>query len=208
LITINLLPVREERRKAGLRQLVIVTVAALVGSICAVSAFHYRTLAEIETAKRAIDATQQEIDRFGPELAQVEEYRRVKADIEKKLEVISQLSDARSGPVHIFDELAMAMPERVWVTSIGVRGSQIEMSGMSLDNELVALFLTALDESPYFKNVELMRTEAHQMGGFKLNAFGLNATLTSPATEKRAAEAEDRKTAQNAGPQGSQGSEG
>jgi len=205
LITINLLPVREERRKAGLRQLVIVTVAALVGSICAVSAFHYRMLAEIETAKRAIVATQQEIDRFGPELAQVEEYRRVKADIEKKLEVISQLSDARSGPVHIFDELAMAMPERVWVTSIGVRGTQIEMSGMSLDNELVALFLTALDESPYFKNVELIRTEAQQMGGFKLNAFGLNATLTSPATEKRAAEAEERQTAQNAGPKGSEG---
>jgi type IV pilus assembly protein PilN len=204
LITINLLPVREERRKAGLRQLVIVMVAALVGSIGAVSAFHYRTMAEIDDAKRAISTTQQEIDRFGPELAQVEEYRRVKADIEKKLEVIAQLSDARSGPVHIFDELALAMPERVWVTSIGVRGTQIEMSGMSLDNELVALFLTALGDSPYFKNVELMRTEAQQMGGFKLNAFGLNATLTSPETERRAAEAEE-KTAQNAGLTGSEG---
>lgn len=200
MIKINLLPVREERRRAGLRQLAVLAAVALVASVGIVSVFHWHLRSTIASTKAGVQATQREIDRYGPELKQVQEYRKVKADIEKKLEVIAQLSDARSGPVHIFDELAKHVPERVWLTKMSIRNGKIDLQGMSLDNELVALFLTALGDSPYFKNVELSRTEAKTVNGFKLNAFDVTAQLTSPAAEQRAREAaEQQKTA--GGPQ-------
>jgi hypothetical protein len=58
---------------------------------------------------------------------------------------------------------------------------------MSLDNELVALFMTALNESAYFSDVELRETRAMEMSGFKLNEFELSASLVTPALSKKKA---------------------
>ena len=87
------------------------------------------------------------------------------------------------------DELATHTPERLWIRKIEAANRQISIHGMSLDNELVALFLTALADSPYFKAVELRETEAKEKDGFKLNEFEVTATITSPAAEQREAEA-------------------
>jgi type IV pilus assembly protein PilN len=189
MIRINLLPVREERRKAGARNLALVLVAALGGSVLLSAALHGKVRHDISSTRRLAVETQKEIDRFAPQLKQVEEFKKTKAEIEQKLNVIQGLNEARSGPVRMLDELATHTPDRIWISKIEVHASRMLMEGMSLDNELVALFLTALEESPYFKDVELVETQAKEKDGFRLNAFEVSAVLTSPEAEKRASEA-------------------
>jgi len=189
MIHINLLPVREERRKAGARQLALVLAAALVGSVLLAGAVHTKVRHDISSTREQTVATQKEIDRFEPQLKQVEEFKKTKAEIEQKLDVIQGLNEARSGPVHMLDELATHTPDRIWISKISVHNGRLIMEGMSLDNELVALFLTALEESPYFKNVELVETQAKEKDGFRLNAFEVSGVLTAPGAEKRATEA-------------------
>ena len=70
-------------------------------------------------------------------------------------------------------------------SNIEISKGTITIQGMSLDNELVALFLTGLEDSSYFKNVELLKTEAKESHGFRLNAFEVSALLTSPNSERR-----------------------
>jgi Tfp pilus assembly protein PilN len=89
----------------------------------------------------------------------------------------------------MLDELATHTPDRIWISKISVHGGRMLMEGMSLDNELVALFLTALEESDYFKAVELVETQAKEKDGFRLNAFEVSAVLTAPGAEKREAAA-------------------
>jgi type IV pilus assembly protein PilN len=185
MIRINLLPVREERRKAGARQLALALAAALVGSVLLSSAIHWKVRHDIASAREAAVTTQKEIDRFEPQLKQVEEFKKTKSEIEQKLDVIRGLHEARSGPVHMLDELATHTPDRIWISKLAVQNGRMLMEGMSLDNELVALFLTALEESPYFKNVELVETQAKEKDGFRLNAFEVSALLTSPDAEAR-----------------------
>jgi type IV pilus assembly protein PilN len=184
MIRINLLPVREERRKAGARQLALVMIAALGGSVFLSTAVHWKVRRDISSTREQTVSTQKEIDRFEPQLKQVEEFKKTKAEIEQKLDVIQGLNEARSGPVHMLDELATHTPDRIWISRIEVHGGRLAMEGMSLDNELVALFLTALEESPYFKDVELVETQAKEKDGFRLNAFEVSGTLTSPNAEK------------------------
>jgi len=187
MIRINLLPVREERRKADLRQFGLILGAALVGSLAIVGLYHMKLTGDVDEARASVAATQQQIDRFKPQLEQVEEYRKTKAEIEKKLDVIERLDASRSGPVHVFDELASHAPPRLWLTKLEAHAGKVKIEGMSLDNELVALFLTALNESPYFDEVELRETAAKELGGYKLNEFELSATLVSPAASKKEA---------------------
>lgn len=185
MIRINLLPIREERRKADLRQFGLILGAALLGSIVIVSLYHIKLSGDVKEAKAGVVATQQQIDQFKPQLKQVEEYREAKAEIEKKLEIIGRIEASRSGPVHVFDELAIHAPPRLWLTKLVARGGKITIEGMSLDNELVALFLTALNESAYFNEVELRETKAKEMSGYKLNEFEVSAMLASPAASKK-----------------------
>ena len=187
MIRINLLPVREERRKASARQLAALLLAAVVGSALLAGAVHWKVRHDIGVAQESAQQTQQEIDRFGPQLKQVEEFKKTKGEIEQKLDVIRGLNEARSGPVHMLDELAMHTPERIWISKVAVHGGRLSMEGMSLDNELVALFLTALEESPYFKNVELVETQAKEKNGFRLNSFSVSGVMTVPGAENRPA---------------------
>jgi type IV pilus assembly protein PilN len=179
MIEINLLPVREERRKADLQQQGVLLLATVIGSMVLVGGYHAYLRSSVSSAQEGTRHLQRQIDAFGPQLAQVEGFRTAKAEIEQKLSVIENLDRSRSGPVRVLDELASHTPERVWLTKLETGSSGVGIEGVSLDNELVALFLTALGESPYFEDVELEETELLEQEGLKLNEFRLRARLVT-----------------------------
>jgi type IV pilus assembly protein PilN len=177
MIEINLLPVREERRKADLQQQGVLLLATVIGSMVLVGGYHAYLRSSVSSAQDGTRQLQRQIDAFGPQLKQVEGFRAAKAEIEQKLSVIEDLDRSRSGPIRVLDELASHTPERVWLTKLETGASGVGIEGVSLDNELVALFLTALGESPYFEDVELEETELLEQEGLKLNEFRLRARL-------------------------------
>ena len=180
MIRINLLPVREARRKADLHQQFVLIAAAAVGSLVLVTGVHQFVRSSITNANKRVETLKTQLAQFKPQQDQVEAFKAKKADIEQKLDVIDRLERSRSGPVHILDELASRTPERVWLTTLSATGGTIELKGMSIDNELVALFLTALNDSAYFANVELKETELKTVDQLKLNTFRIVAQLESP----------------------------
>ena len=194
MIEINLLPVREARRKADLRQqatqllMVVILVLACIGYV------HSQISSQIKTSERRIVQMEADIRQFQPQLDQVAAFRKKKANLEKKIDVIDGLDRARSGPVRMLDELSTHTPERLWVTGLTTDGRNIQLMGESLDNELVAVLLHALGESPYFDRVDLDSTELRSnRAGLKLVSFKLQAVLAAPKAPKtKKAKAKDK----------------
>jgi type IV pilus assembly protein PilN len=180
MIRINLLPVREARRKADVRQQLLVLVATAAAALVLSVVTHQFVRGQISSTRSRIESLNQQLAQYKDQQAQVEAFKAKKADIEQKLAVIDRLEKSRSGPVHILDELASRTPERVWLTLLSATDGRIELEGMSLDNELVALFLTSLNDSKYFGNVELKKTELKIVDSLKLNTFKIVAQLESP----------------------------
>jgi len=180
MIRINLLPVREARRKADLQQLGLTVALALGLAIAAVVLFHLSLIHEISSSEERVAQMTQQIDAFKPQLVQVEVYRQKKGDMEKKLGVIANLDRSRSGPVHVLEELSAHTPSRLWIDKLESLSSGITLGGLSLDNEVVATFMKALEDSPYFQDVELKATELAERDGLKLNKFEIHATLSNP----------------------------
>jgi type IV pilus assembly protein PilN len=180
MIQINLLPVREEKRKADVRQFAALLGATFLGTLVVAGAVHLKLIADAVSTRNSLVQLQAQIDQFKPQLEQVEKYRATKQSIEAKLEVIGRLERSRSGPLNVLSELSTHAPERLWVTALDAKDARIVVKGMSLDNELVALFMTALGDSPYFKDVELEQTEAKAVDGLRLNEFELSATIETP----------------------------
>jgi type IV pilus assembly protein PilN len=179
MIEINLLPVREEKRKADVRQFALMLGATVLGTAALATAVHIKLVASVVGTRSSLVQLQKQIDQFKPQLEQVEKYRATKQAIESKLEVISRLERSRSGPLFMLTELSVNAPERLWLTSLEAKSSKVVVKGMSLDNELVALFMTALGDSPHFRDIELEETEAKDVDGLRLNEFQLSATLTT-----------------------------
>jgi len=179
-IRINLLPVREARRKNEVRQQLLMIAASVVGALLLCGVAQHVMSSRIEGAQARVKSLEAQLAQFKPQQEQVDAFKAKKAEIEQKLGVIERLERSRSGPVHILDELASRIPERVWLTNLNANNGQVELSGMSLDNELIALFLTALNDSPYFANVELESSELKTVKELKLNTFKIRAQLESP----------------------------
>jgi type IV pilus assembly protein PilN len=163
-----------------MQQQLMLMGAAAVGSLVLALGVHQFVRSGVDRANERVAALNTQLAQFKPQQEQVEGFKNKKSEIEQKLEVIQRLERSRSGPVHILDELASRTPERVWLTSLMATGGKIELEGMSLDNELVALFLTALNDSAYFANVELKTTELKTVDSLKLNTFRIVAQLESP----------------------------
>jgi type IV pilus assembly protein PilN len=185
MLNINLLPVREARRKEDVRQLLMQGLLMLIVVGSGVAFAHSRITDQIALSNSRVDQMKRDIDQFKPQLEKVAAFRKQKARLEKKIKVIADLDRARSGPVQVLNELANRTPERLWLTKLSTQNGEIFMEGLSLDNDLVALFLRSLGESPFFKDVDLDNTKLKE-GALRLVSFKIRAVLVSPGAPEAA----------------------
>jgi type IV pilus assembly protein PilN len=190
MLQINLLPVREARRKADIRQFAMQLLLMVIVASGGIGLVQSRISDRIEKANSRVRQMRADIDQFKPQLEQVAAFKKRKSELEKKIDVIDGLDRARNGPVRVLAELASRTPDRLWLTSLQTKGNAITLRGESLDNEIVALFLRNLGDSAYFDNVDLDSTKmGGTSGGLKLVRFQIQAELTTgdpkPAEAKK-----------------------
>ncbi len=185
MIRINLLPVRTSRkRETALRQLFLAGVGlALVGG--GVAYAHLGISEEVETAQRRNTELDAEIADLKKQIGQVEEFEKKKEALQKKLDIIKTLKSRKTGPVHMLDEIAIRVPEKVWITSISEANKKVTLTGAAINNEVIADFITSLDESQYFEDVYLVSTQqSNKKATLKLKDFSLTARMISPEEKK------------------------
>ena len=186
MIEINLLPHREARRAADLRQTAGLLALGLVMVVGAIAMIDRGLHQELSNAEATIRQLQADIARYKPEEEQVQAFKAKRSELEDKLDVIKGLDRARSGPVRIMDELSKSTPDRLWLTALSTEGVQITVEGDSLDTGVVADFLRNLNASPYFREVDLERTSSGaQVEGVKLVHFIITASLADPDAEEQ-----------------------
>ncbi|HIF98682.1 MAG TPA: hypothetical protein EYQ54_16950 [Myxococcales bacterium] len=185
MLEINLLAHREAKRLAQIRESVVVLLLGLVAVGLGVIFVDGRVESQIAGAQAAARQLEAEIERYRPQEEKVAAFKKRKADLEGKLEVIKELDRARTGPVMMFDELAEQTPERLWMTNLSTMNGKVRLEGASLDNVVVADFLRSLNGSDYFDNVDLIRTDREKpVNGVRLVKFEITADFAPPADTK------------------------
>ncbi len=185
MIEINLLPHREARRAADLRESIALLFLGLVLILGGALFLGDQIDGELAQVQASVKQLESDIQHFKPQEKQVQAFKAKKSDLEDKLDVIKGLDRARTGPVRMFDELASRTPERLWLTKLTTEGGRITLEGDSLDNGVVADFLRGLNGSEYFANVDLLRTgRGKTVGGVRLVNFEITADLVSPVEDE------------------------
>ncbi len=132
---------------------------------------HQQLLGRIADVQQATRTAEAEIAKLKPVLDELERFKKDKALLEQKLAALKSLEGARRGPTRIFAELAAIMPPQVWVTAIREQSLSATLEAIGLDSQSVAVFVNAMQRSPYFANVELTSVEQILYLGLKVKKF-------------------------------------
>lgn len=150
MIRINLLEVREERRKLALNTL-IATAAVVWGLTLAILiALHMSLLGEIEAVRGDILREQEEVARLQKIVGEVEKEQGKKKELEDKLAIIDGLERTRGELVAIMTAVAETMPPEVWARDMEIVGGDISMKASAIDMQSIGSYVKQLKTDPRF----------------------------------------------------------
>jgi type IV pilus assembly protein PilN len=188
MIRINLLPVRAAKKKETLRQQIIVAALSLGVVLAAMAYLGISVSSKIAKVEEKIATINREIEKLKKAEQYSEEIKRKKKAVEAKLNVIEELDKKKSGPVHLMDELTKSipfdptaeLPKKIQINSLKEKGGTLELKGLALNNEIIASFMTNLENSPYFMNVNLGSSKAVEKQKIKVKDFTITCQLEFP----------------------------
>lgn len=174
MIRINLLPYREERKKAGLQRQAMIMILAIGAFMVLIGALHVFMSLKVSSMKDQISQAQKRFALLQKVTGDLEKFKKDKELVQKKLSVITSLEAGRMFPVMMLRDVAKKMPAgQVWLSAIDDNGSELRLEGVAADNKAVALFMTELGQSPYVSTVDLVSTKQVEIEGLKLMNFML-----------------------------------
>lgn len=176
MIEINLLPVREARRRESLRFQLSIAVLSLFFVVIIIAYLNVSAANRERKIDKEMKLVQEELAQLNKAVGEIDELKRQKAKLEQKLNVIKDLDRGRLRAAYILGELSQRTPEKVWIESLEKSGKSLRITGVALDNETIANFMTVLEKSQYFGGVELGASEQIIRGGMKLKKFSLNCS--------------------------------
>jgi len=185
MVRINLLPVREIKRRAQAKQQITFFAFAVVGLIVLLFIAGFQQSSKAGQLQQELTKVKQEKQRYTKILKQIKKLEKDKALVEKRIDIIGRLKAESSLTVHILDEVASTTPtQRMWLTSLSQSGSSLQLSGMALDNRTIAKYMEDLEQSPYIQSVNLANSSLQSFAGRNLKSFSLSCAIGVPAKEK------------------------
>jgi type IV pilus assembly protein PilN len=161
---------RKKRRELNVGSLWIAfPLVVLAGTLY----FHTTVSGKISRLDAGIVKANAEIVRLKKEIGEVEKFKARKVELQKKVDIISNLQKGRTGPVRYFEALSAAIPEKCWIETLGVKDGKVTLSGVALNNYTIANFMTALGQTGRFRDVVLGAAEQATVAGVKLVKFNL-----------------------------------
>ena len=127
MIRINLIRgKRKKRREVNLNFLYLFfPVLVLAGLVM----FHLMIKNRIETLQSDIQKANVEIARLKKEIGEVEKFKARKAELQQKVDIISNLQNGRTLPVKVFEAVSASIPEKCWIDSLSVKAARSPSPG-------------------------------------------------------------------------------
>ena len=155
MIHINLLPWREQARKAKRQQ--FLTTLGLSVLAMAIVLFGWRTFvdARVDYQQSRNDFLRSEIAEIEKKLKEIEALDKTKASILARMEVIQNLQAGRPEAVHLMDELVDVVPSGVYLTQMKQSGRLVTLNGQAESNARVSALMRNTEASDWLEQPQL-----------------------------------------------------
>ncbi|HRF11735.1 MAG: PilN domain-containing protein [Candidatus Accumulibacter phosphatis] len=181
MIRINLLPHREEKRRARRQQFyaLLGLVTLLAGLIVVLV---YSVIAGYLSAQDARnDFLKKEIAVLDKEIDQIKRLKEQSDALMERKRIIESLQRDRAEAVRLLSELVKQMPEGVYLRSLKQEGQRISLGGYAQSSARVSTLMRNIEASPWLEKPQLLEIKAVLVDKRRLNEFTMNASLKRTA---------------------------
>jgi len=178
MIQINLLPVREWRKKEAVRQQISIFALSLILLIVGLLAAGLTIQGKVRAQRQELASLEGKKAKFAYVNKKIERVNKKRKQVENKFKAIEKLQEGRTTTVKILDEIVSSIPiDRLWLTKLSLKENNVQLGGVALDNHTVALFMRRLETSPMCRSVNLIKTKQKSIQGHALMEFGLKVNI-------------------------------
>lgn len=185
MIRMNLLP-REEKahhhREISLPfkfvDLVVPSaMLAAVGLVIAGTIMSQRV--QIASLAKSITEVDAQSRALAPQIERVNRLAQERAELDLRLGIINKLEKGRTLSVRLMDELARCVPDHLWLANATQDSpTSITLEGVTFSNLVVSDFMSRLERSPMFANVELKVAERGSVSDRDVVKFQVSCSIT------------------------------
>jgi Tfp pilus assembly protein PilN len=118
-----------------------------------------------------VNSMQAEADNLRKIIEEVERFERRRDSLGKRIALINQLKQNQKGPVRLLDHISRDLPDLVWLDTMALAGSQITISGRTLNPNAAATFVENIKADPMFDEPEFNTLSAEGGGQTGINVY-------------------------------------
>jgi len=201
MIRINLLPYRAARKKENIRKQISIFFFSFLLVVVILLFYNMRLQKRIDVLNTKIAENKTMLAKFENQAKEVDRIKNAFNNLEKKTKVIENLETKRNDAVCLLDNMTKVVAEhtsvsgsdslsdkdntpvkRLWFTNFEAKGNNIGIKGIAMDNKTVADFMTRLENSKLYKNVDLKTLK--QQKTMKLNLKNFDITCIKISLNK------------------------
>ena len=178
MIRINLLPHREEAKKAKREQFYVLTGLVSVLAVLIVFAIYTFIDGQINAQAGNNDFLKKEIAVLDKQLDQIKRLKEQTQALLARKQVIENLQRDRGETVYLLSEMVKQVPEGVYIRTLKQDGLKVSLTGYAQSNARVSALMRNIEASPWLENPQLVEVKAGVLNGRRINEFSLNFILT------------------------------
>ena len=181
---INLLPWREERRKARQVQFNILMGVVAAAGLFTVGLMYVGMDAAIANQNARNQFLEDQEKLMDDKISQIKDLQDTKQRLLARMQIIQQLQQSRPIVVHLFDQLVKTLPPGVFLNSVVENGDNLTIQGNAESSARVSTYLRNIDASPWLgdPNLQVVQKDNSKTGA-------QNFSITAKVMDKAAAAA-------------------
>ncbi len=185
MIRINLLPAREAKRRIVLRnqiQLAVLLLLLVGAGLGWITMLQFQEKSGLEADLRRIE---DEIASLESIVKEVEAFQVRKDQLQRQIEVVTNLKTNQRRPSILMDALSQSLPEQVWLVRIEEKGNGVQIIGKSLNGNVgIAAFMENMSRSPWLGTAELVESKSETFLNRPVVSFTVTVPMTKPKTKQ------------------------
>jgi len=182
-VRINLLPHREERRKAQRKQLGVLAGMVAALALAVVVLIHGIIAGYISIQADRNNFLKKENAALDKEIEEIKKLKDEIAALLARKQVIERLQTDRAQAVNFLDQMVRQVPDGVYLKTMRQQGRKVFLNGYSQSNARVSTLMRNISSSPYLESPVLVEIKAATVGGKRVSEFTMNLNLKALQTD-------------------------
>jgi len=181
MIRINLIPYRGARRQRQILQHVAAALGVVVLAVVISLGLHTYATSTLSGLQQNLALLTAQNKAMNKKIGKIRNLDKLRADVERKLELVDQLQNGRFRSLETLLALSHAIPENVWLLNVKASGGSLELKGLGESNKAVANFMRALDQEKVLTGVNLQVIQRGKVSEVPVRKFSLKMQRIDPS---------------------------